>query len=223
MTYLCRTIMQNKSSERALSRSRRLSSTGLALTAGLFAIAVETVPATATHFSPFQYCAAELRAVGISTELAASTCSDALNPTDLSACVFNINRETQIASQDALAACLRVRRPIELGRCVINISQDSKNPPLLEVLESCRRSLLPIRFAECVVGLNRQLEISATKALDTCISADNLPRNLSPTFAPPPPPKPTPDFTPPLAPTPQLTPLPNLEAEPVVPATPVNP
>lgn len=208
--------MQNKSSDKF---------TAIALTAGFFAIIIPSNPAAATHLSPYQYCAADLRNVGISVEQAASACSDALDPQQLSACVYYINQETQLAAQDVLPACTRVRRPIELGRCVININNDTRNAAALDVLDNCRRSLLPVRFAECVVGLTRQLEITASTAMNRCISAEDYPTNLSPTFAPPPAPNPTPQFTTPVAPPPGLTPLPNLDADPVIPARPrpVNP
>jgi len=185
--------------------------------AGLLAMAIPSKPATA--FTEFQICAAELvRFATVAPEAASVACAEALRPKDLSRCVVTINRLTPTLTQDALVACTRVRRPIELSRCVSDItldkSSDSRNSQALNILDHCRRSLLPIRFSECVNGLSREVDFSTSRALDTCIAAEDFPRELSPTFAPPPPATVTPNSLP------NLTPAP---ANPVEPNTPINP
>ena len=185
--------------------------------AGLLTIAIPSKPATA--FTEFQICAAELvRFATVAPEAASVACSQALRPEDLSQCVVTISQLTPTLTQDALVACTRVRRPVELSRCVSDItldkSNDSRNSEALNILEHCRSSLLPIRFSECVNGLSREVDFSTSRALDTCIAAENFPRQLSPTFAPPPPSTVTPNSIP------NLTPAP---ANPVELNTPINP
>lgn len=129
----------------------------------------------------FGICARELLKVGISEEQAAAACADALVPSDLSSCVQNISTETPIKSEDALRACYRVRRPVELADCMINIDTNVtlEESDSLLALDSCRRSLLPERYSECVVGLSEGIEnISLQTALETCITAEAYPTEL---------------------------------------------
>lgn len=178
--------------------------------AGLLAVAIPNRPAAA--FSDFQICAAQLeRYAKVSPEAALGACSQALRPKDLSRCVVTISLVTPTLSQDALVACTKVRRPVDLSRCVLDITHSSRASEALRVIDYCRRSLLPDRFSECVVGLSRETDYPTSKALDTCIAAEDVPRNLSPNFAPPPPPTLTPNS------------LPNLTPIPLTPINPVNP
>lgn len=51
--------------------------------------------------------------------------------------------------------------------------------PLMVALNSCRTSLLPKRHSECVIGLSRSSDsISPIKAMETCLSAEDFPRDL---------------------------------------------
>lgn len=170
--------------------------------ASLFAIAIPSRPAHAIN--DFQLCTAQLvRLAGVSPEGAVDACSDVLNPKDLSRCVVTIHKLTPTLTQDALVACQRVRRPVELSRCVFDITDNTRDSQPTAVLDYCRRSLLPLRYAECVVGLSRETDFSSGKALQSCIKAEDFPRDLSPSFAPPPPQSPTPPVTVPnISPTP---------------------
>jgi hypothetical protein len=40
-----------------------------------------------------------------------------------------------------------------------------------DVLDRCRRSLLPARFSECVVGLVAEISASTGSAMESCIAA----------------------------------------------------
>jgi hypothetical protein len=130
---------------------------------------------------------------GVPAEQAGTACSDALIPKELSECVSIIKNRTQIAGIDALRGCYQVRRPVDLGNCVADIvaqtpttaaTSDDKNTeinPQLAVLDSCRASLLPGRYSECVTALNRQVSgITLGGALDTCLSAEAFPADLYP-------------------------------------------
>lgn len=173
------------------------------IVAGMMAIALPD-PATAFDPNQFRICAAELQNADISVEQATSACSEALNPKDLSFCVLKINGITNILSTDALAACFRVRRPLELSSCVVEINKETRDPVPLNILDYCRRSLLPVRYSQCVVGLSRAVDIDSNRALASCIAADDYPRNLAPIFAPPAPQNPT--YSPDFPPIPSVTP-----------------
>ncbi len=182
--------------------------------ASVLALAIPSRPAHA--FSDFQLCTAQLvRLAGVSPEDATSACSDVLKPQDLSRCVVTMHQITPTLTQDALVACRRVRRPVELSRCVFDISDNTRDSQPTAVLDYCRRSLLPLRYSQCVVGISRETDFSASKVLETCIKAEDFPRDLSPTFAPPPPQIPTPPVNVPA--------IPSVPVNPVTPAMPINP
>ena len=159
--------------------------------AGLLALsfpAVGIVPLTRTkpRTVDFQACASNLIEAGISEIDAAAACSDTLYPRDLSRCVTRIQGGTEILGADALFGCRRVRRPIELASCVIDIDDERDDAVPLEVIDYCRRSLLPERFSACVVGLSRETDLTTVAVMDTCISAiDRPPPEVLPTLDPP--------------------------------------
>lgn len=144
-------------------------------TASLLTLAFPPSPVHA-GVDQFQICAAELLRVGISRENASNTCAQALKPKDLSLCVLKIEELTPIPADEALLACMRVRRPNELASCTVDINQHTQGADPRSVLENCRRTLLPLRFSECVIGLSREIDFSVPKALDTCISAEDFSR-----------------------------------------------
>ncbi|NJL83317.1 MAG: hypothetical protein HC890_10865 [Chloroflexaceae bacterium] len=56
----------------------------------------------------------------------------------------------------------------------------------LFALNTCRRSLLPDRFSDCVVGLANTLpDLVPTEAMQTCISAEDFPDDLFPALSNP--------------------------------------
>lgn len=184
--------------------------------ASLFALAIPNRPAIA--LTEYQVCAYELLRADISPERTAIACSEALVPKDLSRCVLRISYQTPTISNEALTACTRVRRPLELASCTVDINTKTQGAEAIKVLDYCRRSLLPVSFSECVIGLSRQIDASTPKALDTCIAADDFPRELSPTFAPPPSSNPTPPNV-----IPSLAPSPTVPVQPDTPIDPVTP
>ena len=142
--------------------------------AGLLAIAIPPQTATAGS-NEFKTCADELLRANISRNRAASVCAEALYPEDLSLCVLKIKALTPIIADDALYGCQRVRRPLELASCVVDINKHTQNPDVILAFDRCRRSLLPVRFSECVIGLSREIDFSSTEALETCIAAEDFP------------------------------------------------
>ncbi len=69
----------------------------------------------------FSACISQIVGTGVSPEDAATACSEALIPKELSRCVVMIKSKTPIDGNLALQACFQVRRPIDLGNCVVDI------------------------------------------------------------------------------------------------------
>lgn len=214
--------------------SHLILSSGIRLAiAALVATAIPCAPAAAIRIrsiapgNNYQICTERLLRAGIAPNTLANACADALHPEELSNCTLKIKLRTPIAPLDALSACSQVRRPNDLSTCVLEVNSNTRDAVATDVLDYCRRSLLPISFSECVVGLNRTIDISASKALDTCFdTAVDLPRSPYRTYVPlvlpPLPTAPPPALLPPL-PTPQNTPpsqLPSLPSSPVSPSNP---
>lgn len=134
-------------------------------------MAIPKVPASAMYQSEYQSCAAELSRLDIAKEQVAEVCAKALRPREISNCIARIAQFAPIPARDGLAVCSQVRRPLELATCAIDIYNRTQDASRTSVLDYCRRSLLPVRFSECVVALSRELDFSPAKAMETCISA----------------------------------------------------
>ena len=165
--------------QRLLSRTISLTSI-TCLQAGLWLLTIPSPPANATNWNQFHICVAELKRSNIAQEMASSACSLALEPKDLSLCVLKIDSQTPVKAEDALKACFKVRRPLDLADCVFDINEETEviNPD--SVLNYCRRSLLPIRFSECVIGLSDQSPLPVAEAMTICLRAEENPRQLFP-------------------------------------------
>ncbi len=140
-------------------------------------------PAAASTAKDYRQCGERLNAAGISTEVAATACAEVLHPDDMGQCVLDI-RTQQVDALTALAACRRVRRPLALSTCLQDIHRQDGAAVLTEVLEACRVSLLPKRYANCVVGLNESLKVPAATGLSTCLDASDRPVDVLSTFIP---------------------------------------
>ncbi|MFM2027135.1 MAG: hypothetical protein RLZZ339_1852 [Cyanobacteriota bacterium] len=151
----------------------------------------------------FSACISQIVRTGVSPQDAATACSEALIPKELSRCVVMIKSKTPIDGNLALQACFQVRRPIDLGNCVVDIhraaplfaanspkqteTETAKEPDKLgisrQILDSCRQSLLPGRFSECVIAVSRGVDKNnPSQALQTCLSAEDFPRDLFPSY-----------------------------------------
>jgi len=156
-------------------------SASASIVAGLVAVVLPVPSAIAAN--DYERCTSDLLGAKITTEEAASACSRAFFPKDLSACVTRLS-VNNFAAADALTACRQVRRPTDLASCVVDIRREISDSTAAEVLDSCRRSLLPVRYSNCVIGLNKAAKVPSTKALDSCIDASYFPREVDPTFLP---------------------------------------
>ena len=137
------------------------------------------VPNSSAFAGNIGSCADSLISSGVAKSAAAIACSDALQPTDLAACVEDITIDTDVKGLEALNACYRVRRPDELASCVTTIDRDLEVASTM-ALDSCRRSLLPVRHAECTVDLVNFAEISGEEAMKSCIAAELTPSEIAP-------------------------------------------
>ncbi|WP_009630655.1 hypothetical protein [Synechocystis sp. PCC 7509] len=141
---------------------------GLALN---FPVLAASVPAS--YRNDYRFCAARLLALNISADAISTSCATALQPKTLSNCVYDIQRQTNILATDALNTCRQVRQPQDLATCVVGISINSQEDTIAEVLDYCRLSLLPVRFAECVVGLRQEIDVTPIQAMNTCIDGSD--------------------------------------------------
>jgi hypothetical protein len=171
----------------------RRSISTIAATVGGLALAVPLFPALATEIpvSQFDYesCAGNLLASGIDADVVAASCGSMFRPQELGSCVVDIAQNTPVDEMDALSNCRQVRRPLELATCVVNIHSMTKDPVIGEVLDRCRRSLLPERFANCVVGVSNpinasKINIPPSEAMNACIDARDRIEDTFPTYIP---------------------------------------
>ena len=142
-----------------------------------FLLAVPISPSMAGSIGS---CANSLMTNGVEKSAAAAACSDALKPDDLASCVATIESGTDIKGNDALQSCYRVRRPDELAVCVTTVSSNLEKEKSMMALDSCRRSLLPKRHAECTVDLAGISQISSEEAIKSCIAAEFNPNEVAP-------------------------------------------
>lgn len=198
---------------------------GLSVTGGLISLGL-SLPAIAIP-SPFPQvddytpsrrdydrCTSRLLSLNITVEEATSACARSLQPSKLSRCVTDVTQEGGVEAAQALGACRQVRRPDEMGLCVQSIRRRVADAAPLDVVDNCRRSLLPERYANCVVGTITAAKYPAPQALTTCIDGTYFPREVDPTFIPYP--LPTAEVTapsepvlqPPTTPPPSTTPTP---------------
>jgi hypothetical protein len=174
--------------------------------AGMLGMSIPTGPAHARN--QFDVCVEEMVNSGIPGEKAGVACSDALIPKELSQCVSQIRRDIDLPPEAVLQNCYQVRRPVDLANCVVDINADFPVKPVaqpstsettsatpevvvaspdteslaIQVLESCRRSLLPGRYSECVTATNRSAGASPEQALKTCLAAEDFPPDLFPAY-----------------------------------------
>lgn len=164
------------------SKLIQLTASLLATASALWALPTSAV--TVTYRNDYRGCVARLLKAGITAEASAQACATALRPRELSSCVMNIQRKTEIPALDALSPCRQARRPDELASCVVGISTNTKDAANPEVLSYCGRSLLPVRFAQCVVGLRKEVDFAAKQLMDSCIDGSDRISGFAPPSQP---------------------------------------
>lgn len=158
----------------------------IAAALGLVASAFPGQPAIAATDSEgdFRRCAANLANLQLPSEEVVAACSRNLAPENLWKCVTQVARDGY-TPVEALNACRVVRQPREMASCVGKIRRSLTDATAGDVLESCRRSLLPVRYSDCVVGVSRgESKTAPTLALASCNDEGEFPREIDPTFIP---------------------------------------
>ncbi len=167
------------------TKAIRVTAPVLAIAGWLVTIA-PAMTAPVSYNNDYRACASRLLSVKVSPEAASEGCATALHPSELSACVLKISQQAKIGGLDALNGCKQARRPEELATCVVGLSQNTEEATKPAILTYCGRSLLPVRFADCVLGLRSEIKSTVTQALDTCIDgSDGMSSVTTPTSAPP--------------------------------------
>ncbi len=162
---------------------------GLATLLLLSPLAIGVNPAQANWFKPksvendYKLCGMRLDKAGIGKDVAAAACAEVLHPEELGTCVVDLI-PLKLDAATTLAACRRVRRPLELATCVQDVQRQDAKAVLPNVLEACRRSLLPERYGKCVVGLNQSLAMPTAMGLATCLDASDRPIDVQSGFVP---------------------------------------
>ncbi|MEO0947751.1 MAG: hypothetical protein AAFY11_06345 [Cyanobacteria bacterium J06641_5] len=153
---------------------QRATSVGAIATLQLgLSVAIVSQPAAAAKENPFGVCTEELLAVGFDNNTVAAACGRALLPDELSLCVISIVQDANVDAAFALDNCFRVRRPDELAVCALEIDEAFMLEDPTAVVDSCRRSILPLRFSDCVTGVGLGADVTVDTALKNCLAADN--------------------------------------------------
>ncbi|MGB3312501.1 MAG: hypothetical protein WBG32_17850 [Nodosilinea sp.] len=152
-----------------------------ALVAGL-AMPMVLLSASRAIANDYEACANTLIGAGLDGSAAASACGKALNPTDLSSCTLDISRVAEVDIEPALLACQSDRRPKELATCVGDIHQNLEVANSAAVVNSCRLSVLPLRYSDCVVGVATAADLAVADSLRRCSAAGYIPSDVAPTF-----------------------------------------
>jgi hypothetical protein len=165
----------------ASATDRQCPAIPFALIAGLAApLLLLTAPRALAN--DFETCTRDLLEAGVESASATGACGQALHPADLSSCALDITKVADVEAEQALLACQSDRRPKELATCVTDIHQELAVDNSTAVLNNCRRSLLPINYSDCVVGVATAAELAVAESMAQCIAAGYRPEDLAPTF-----------------------------------------
>ena len=152
-----------------------------ALIAGL-ATPMVLLSAPSAIANDFETCTSDLIEAGIAAASAAGACGRAMHPAALSRCAVDITGVADVNAEQALLACQSDRRPEDLATCVGDIHQGLEIANSTAVLNNCRRSVLPVRFSDCVVGVATAAELPVADSMAQCIAAGYIPGDVAPTF-----------------------------------------
>jgi hypothetical protein len=108
-------------------------------------------------------------------------CYQVRRPIDLGNCVVDIVSSAPTATPTADKKSTPGAATPQNSATQNSATQNTDTNPQLAVLESCRASLLPGRYSQCVTALNRQVGgLTLSGALDSCLSAEAFPPELYP-------------------------------------------
>lgn len=143
-------------------------------------IVLASPPAAAAN--DFAICTSALINAGLDNSVAAGACGKALRPADLSSCTLDVASTAEVSTDQALLACQSDRRPKELATCVDEIHQQLEVTDSTAVINSCRLSVLPLRYSDCVVGVASAADLAVADSLLRCSAAGYIPTDVAPTF-----------------------------------------
>jgi hypothetical protein len=130
----------------------------------------------------YETCTSRLIDAGVAVDAAAGACGQALHPADLASCTVDVAGVGDLGAEQALLACQSDRRPKELASCVTDIHGQLAVDNSTSVLNNCRRSVLPVRFADCVIGVAKAAELAVAESMAQCSAAGYRPEDVAPTF-----------------------------------------
>ncbi len=163
-----------------------------------------TACASALNPRDLSYCVQTITSRSeIKAEDALQNCYRVRRPVDLAQCVTEINNtilqpklnkasQKTTTSQNTATSTENTENTANSDNMITypdspdnensTISESETKPtesPLMVALNTCRTSLLPARHSQCVVGLSRSSDsIAPVKAMETCLSAEDFPRDL---------------------------------------------
>jgi hypothetical protein len=123
----------------------------------------------------------------VKAEDALKNCYQVRRPVDMANCVVDINNtilggnspQSNSQSETKAENATEENDAIE----VTATTMDEAESPLMLALNTCRASLSPTRHSQCVIALSRTPDSkSPVKAMNTCISAEDFPRDLFPAY-----------------------------------------
>lgn len=137
--------------------------------------------APAAQAADFAGCAATLIGLGLSAPVAADACAQAQFPSELSNCTDRLSNSLKLSAADSLSTCRSVRKPLAVASCAERLQAAGGATPAL-IADGCQLSLLPDRYADCVIGLGDQLTLTRDQLLRACANNGDVPRRIYPNF-----------------------------------------
>ena len=135
-------------------------------------------PISPNSSEAYAICSTDLQGIGLTPAQTAMACAQSIRPAELSTCATTIATATGLTNSNLSALkivedCYQVRRPQELGLCVADIHESETFANLDGVVETCRRSLLPLVLSNCAIGLAETTELPEANILDTCLRGES--------------------------------------------------
>jgi hypothetical protein len=140
------------------------------------------------------YCVQAIsKNTAIAPEDALKNCYLVRRPVDMANCVVDIDK--QILIPQSVKSQASSKTTTEKPETQVSSETTTEKPenqenlttsettteesPLMLALETCTTTVLPIRHSQCVIGLSRTPQpMSPVKAMESCISAEDFPRDL---------------------------------------------
>ncbi len=143
-----------------------------------------------------------VRTISNNTEITAidalKSCYQVRRPVDMGNCVVSINKnsiltlatKSNMEKKETEATTTNMeKKETEATTETSQFAATDENTlitkvsPVMMALNTCQASLLPARHSECVIALSRTPQVTdPTKAMETCLSAEDFPRDLFPSY-----------------------------------------